>query len=399
MKILFLTPYLPDNPDEIPYKARPYYWLKHLSKNNEIHLVSFIDNLEQNKNIQKLNKFCSQIVTVLRKPKSGLKYRLKNILENNPYFIFNQFKSNEMRVKIDNLLKNNKYDAIQVCTKAMAQYVLKLKEIPKFIDVVDCGTRFYMQQWKFNTGLRNRILSFIDWHKVRKYEPYICSKFNSCFLSNPADRDFLKKLNPELSIEIVTHGTNLEYFKPETVKEDFPSLMFYGNMDYTPNNDAMISFCTDVFNTINTVFPDIRLYITGKGVSEKLRKLASNNKNILLTGYVDDIRNFIAKSSIIICPLRIGTGIKTKVLEAMAMGKSVVSSSIGAEGINATPDQDIMVADKPKEFVDTIIKLINDSKLRSAIGANARKSVECHHNWDTIGDRLIGIYNKEIGLK
>lgn len=395
MKILFLTPFLPYTSQE-GNKIRPFNWIKHLSKKNEIYLVSLIESAKENEYLNELRKYCSKVVAVLRRPKSGFKYRIINLFQNSPYFIVKQFESSEMQEKINLILKENKFDLVHVSTLAMTQYIDDIKGIPKILDAVDCNKRNYFQQWQSAKGLRNRILSFIDWYKIRSYECKMYSKFNKCLLASPVDKKFMEKLHADLPIEVIPNGVDLEYFKPQITEEEFPSLVFTGFMNYIPNEDAMIYFCSKILPLVEETYSQIKCYIVGKGVSDKLRKAVANKKNVMLTGFVEDVKTFINKASIFICPLRMGTGIKNKVLEAMAMRKPVISSSFGAESINVVPGKDIMIADKPEEFAKHIIELLKDKNKRFEIGTNARRLVENNHDWSFLGKAMDKIYKEAV---
>ena len=146
MKLLLLTPFLP-YPPQATNKIRPFNWMKYLSKKYEIYLVSFIESNKEKEYLSELGKYCSQIVTVLRRPKSGFRYRVMNLFQNLPYYIVKQFESTEMQERINLILKENKFEFIHVSTLAMAQYVYVVKGLTKILDAVDCYTRNYLQQW------------------------------------------------------------------------------------------------------------------------------------------------------------------------------------------------------------------------------------------------------------
>lgn len=398
MKILFLTAFLP-YPPQAGNKIRQFNWIKYLSEKNEICLVSFIESTKEKEYLNKLRKYCLKVVAVLRRPKSGFKYRIINLFQNSPYFLVKQFKSNEMQKKINLILKENKFDLVYVSSLAMAQYIYGIKGIPKILDAADCITRNFLQQWQSATGLRHRILSFIDWYKIKNYECEMYSKFNKCLLASPVDKKFMEKSCAALPIEAIPNGVDLDYFKPRIAEEESPSLVFTGFMDYAPNEDAMIHFCSKILPLVEKTYPQIKCYIVGKNVSNKLKEAVANKKNVVFTGFVKDIRTFIDKATVFICPLRMGTGIKNKVLEAMAMGKPVVSSSIGAEGIDVVPGKDIMIADKPEEFAKQVVELLKDKNKRLELGMNARRLVENKHNWSSLGKAIDKIYKEVAAIK
>lgn len=391
MKILLLTHLLP-HPKLTTNRARAFNWLKYLSRNHQVSLVSFINSAQEREQLAALREYCHEVVTVLREPKNRFFSRIINLFQHTPYFVIKEYNSLKMAKEVSAMLRKDAFDLIHVYSLAMAHYVANTKGVIKILDAGDFFTRNYYQQWHSPINLGRRILSFIDWVKMKQYEPAIFSKFEKCILVNHNDKEFIMSSNPKFPIEIITYGVDLEYFKPQSEKEEFPSLIFTGSMDYVPNADAMLYFCRQILPLVEQRYPQIRLYILGRGVSYELKRLAAMKDNIILTGFKNDIREFVAKANIFICPLRIGTGIKTKLLEAMAMGKAIISTSIGIEGIKVVVNKDVMVADSPQDFADTIISLLANKSLRTAMGKNVRIAAEKDHDYKLLTSKLEDIY-------
>jgi sugar transferase (PEP-CTERM/EpsH1 system associated) len=397
MKVLLLTHLLSYSRRQTN-RIRAFNWLKYLSQRHEIFLVSFVDSAEEMAHLEELKKYCCGIEVVLRRPRRGLLCRLANIFQGAPYFILTQFTSPEMQAKINQVLRENKFDLIHVYSLAMAQYVCKVRGVGKILDAGDCITRHYLQEWMSPISLRDRVSSFIDWAKMRNYEPKMFFGFEKSILVNPIDREVISKKNPGLSIEVIPYGVDLEYFQPQDVEEDFPSLIFTAGMHYLPNTDAIVHFCLHILPRIEKKYPQVKLYILGEKSCQKLNRLAEKKKNIILVGFVEDIRNLMAKASVFICPMRLGTGNKTKVLEAMAMAKAVVSTSIGAEGYNLVSGKEILIADDPENFSGAVLRLLDDKRLRGSLGVNARKKAEEEHNFEALAQKMDAIYSA-VGRK
>lgn len=309
------------------------------------------------------------------------------------------FASDEMKQKLATLLNGHRFDLIHTSTLAMAQYTSDIQGVVKILDGVDSVSRNNLQQWKTPTGLRNRVLSFIDWLKTVGYEPSLYSRFDRCLLVSAVDRVFLQKKNPRLPIDIATIGVDHDYYQPYSGEESAHRLVFSGVMNYIPNDDAMIFFCSSILPIIEQKYPAVPLYIVGKNVSRRLSMIAQKKPNIILTGFVEDNRQIIGESTVFVCPLRIGTGIKNKVLEAMAMGKAIVSTSIGAEGIPVVNGHDMFIADKPDEFAEAVIRLLEDANTRREFGVRARQIVIREYDMEKIALTIDAIYTEEFGKK
>jgi glycosyltransferase involved in cell wall biosynthesis len=154
-------------------------------------------------------------------------------------------------------------------------------------------------------------------------------------------------------------------------------------MDYFANVEAVVYFVRVILPHISRVIPDVKFYVVGSNPAEELHALAKDNPNIFVTGYVDQVQPYMAKAAVFVAPMRIARGVQNKILEAMAMGVPVVTSSLGHEGISAVPGRDIYVEDLPERFADRVAQLMLDSKLRLSISINSRNIVEKSYDWST----------------
>lgn len=178
----------------------------------------------------------------------------------------------------------------------------------------------------------------------------------------------------------------MEYFQPATVAETPNSLVFTGSMDWLPNEDGILYFADAIFPLIKQQCPEISLEVVGRKPSRKLQSLAEADRRIRLTGWVDDIRPFLARGSICVVPLRIGGGTRLKIFEAMAMGKAVVSTTVGAEGLPVESGANVILADAPKDFAESVISLLRDPNQRKRLGAAARTLVEEKYSWRSVAE-------------
>ena len=194
------------------------------------------------------------------------------------------------------------------------------------------------------------------------------------------------------------NGVDCSYFTPSKNGMKPHSLVFTGSMDWEPNNDAIFYFIKHIYPLIKKKVQEISFTIVGRDPSDALIKLASKDKSIELTGRVDDVRPYIANSCLYIVPLRIGGGTRLKILEAMAMGKTVISTSIGAEGLEVTSEENIILADEPQVFAKRALELFENNNLRKNIESSGRKLTEQKYSWDIIADKL-GETWEAVGIK
>jgi glycosyltransferase involved in cell wall biosynthesis len=199
---------------------------------------------------------------------------------------------------------------------------------------------------------------------------------------------------PGAPIHVTPNGVDCEYFMPSNDDEEPFSLVFTGAMDVPANMDACIFVATEILPRVISQYPGARLYLVGKDPAPAVRRLASNR--VVVTGTVPDVRPFLARAQVVIAPLRGGSGTRLKILEAMAMGKAIVATGIGAEGIEYTPRENLLIADSPESIGAAILDLFGDAGLRSRLGAAGRRLVCERYTWNLLEAKLDELYS--LGL-
>ncbi len=187
------------------------------------------------------------------------------------------------------------------------------------------------------------------------------------------------------NIVTIPTGVDIEHFSPQDISTKPTSLVFVGSMDWLPNEDAVLYFASDILPILKKELSGIHLTVVGRNPSPRLKKRLNLVPEIHLTGWVDDVRPYIAKASIYIIPIRIGGGTRMKIYEAMAMGKAIISTSIGAEGLAVKDEENILLEDNPFEFSKKIIMLGKNQKMRAKLGEKASTFVRQHCSWQQVG--------------
>jgi glycosyltransferase involved in cell wall biosynthesis len=312
------------------------------------------------------------------------------------------------------------YDVVQVEGIEMAQYGLgvpgpderrmtddersSLDFRPRSLLVFDDhNAEYVLQQRAFETDVRlpgrwvGALYSLIQWQKLRRYEACACRVADRVIAVSEADADALRRLVPGLPVTVVPNGVDLDYYSATSNLQPPTSnfeLVFTGKMDFRPNVDAVVWFCGQVLPRIWRIAPEVRFVIAGRDPSRRVQALAADQR-IAVTGYVADVRPYIAGAGVYVVPLRVGGGTRLKVLEAMAMGKAIVSTRLGCEGIAATDGQELVVADTADDFARQVLTLLADPARRRTLGTAARRLVEQRHQWGAIVSQLEAAYRPE----
>src|SRR5437762_1249566 len=204
------------------------------------------------------------------------------------------------------------------------------------------------------------------------------------------DRDFFASFLPADKLTVISTGVDIDYFQPSTELEESNTLVFTGSMDWLPNEDGICFFVEQILPHIREVIPTVKLNVVGRKPSRQLLDLAVDNPAVTLTGWVEDIRPHLAKGAVCVVPLRIGSGTRLKIFEAMAMGKAVVSTTIGAEGLPAHHGKHLLLADSPADFARCVIELLRNGNSRRDLGVAARRLVESQYSWAAVTKDFAG---------
>jgi sugar transferase (PEP-CTERM/EpsH1 system associated) len=388
MKILMVTERYPFPPfDGVNLKV--YHLIKGLfNKGHNIFLVSFT-NHNEDINYGDMNKYCEIIDLIHKKP---IKFRfikaLFNIFENKP-FSLKPYNSKLTMEKIKTIIEKGHFDIVHFDMCNMAQFYIITGNSPAVIVPNDAIHISEKTKALYNKNLIWKAYYYMQYRKWRKYESDAYTKFAKCIVVSEADKKALLSNNSNLDITVAPNGVDIDYFRPLKLQKEYPSLIFTGSMSSFQSYDAVLYFYEMIFTRLISKVPNIKLLIVGKNPHPSIQKLA-NNKSIVVTGFVEDLRPYIDKSTIYICPMRAGAGIKNRLLEAMAMEKPIIATRKSCETIDAIHMEHIYIADSPSEFVDGIIRLLKNNDLRNKLATNARDLARENYSWQ----KTISIYEK-----
>jgi len=375
--------------------------VKHLSKKNNITLLCFRQLTGEPKQVTGLEQHCEVIETVDIPIYQSLSYKMllatrntfsfENLLAKKHCF-FTPYYSAEMCRKFEYILTHGKFDLIY--TDAVMAYLSRHVGLPKIAHVFDCGTRAYFERYKNEQHLIRKVLRWLIYRKVKIDESIICKDFDAIIVVADHEKDAFNLFFPRVDVRVIPNGVDCEYFKPRGDEEKFPSLVFVGGMSHPPNIEGILYFHKYIYGHIKREFPDVRLYVVGRDPAKEVQELTSD-ETVTVTGYVEDVRPYLARSSLVIVPLISGSGMKNKILEAMAMEKTVITTSIGALGIDVTPGKNIIIADEPMMFAQRVTELLSNEQLRRVIAYEARKFAETRYSWASTADAVNKLFEEK----
>lgn len=414
MKILFVSPQLPYPPDK-GATIRTFALMKGLAqRGHEIHLLSFIRSEDDLEWLPQMRPYYTQATTVIA-PQRTAQTRLRNLLLSPLPDMAWRLPSAEFSARLDELLQSQHFDIVQVESIEVAQYALQIVKGRSnghkrpLVVFDDLNAEYVLQKRAFEIDSRSprkwpkALYSWLQWQRLHSYETRICTSVDSVLVVSEADAAAISAVNQRINLHVVPNGVDCTFFSPDVMPASYDdalkikhmaALAFTGTMDFRPNVDAVVWFCREILPLIKKEAFHVHFYIVGKNPPPEVRALAG--PAVTVTGYVSDIRPYMSNSQVYVVPMRMGSGTKLKVLEAMAMRIPVVATPLGAEGIDVTHGQDIMIGATPAEFARQVSQLLVDAEERSRLAASARRLVEEKYDWTTIVPALEKVYTQEL---
>jgi glycosyltransferase involved in cell wall biosynthesis len=387
LRILQISPRLPYPPDS-GGSIGIYNITKHLAlRGHKITLAALVNELKQ---VPELEKHCQlkQIRVNIDLPKYKI---FSNMFSRTPYTI-SKYQSSLAREILLNLVDQDKFDIVYLDHLHTAYYGEAIKRsyhLPIVLREHNVETRIMERLYRNATNPIIRFWAYVQYRKLRAYEIHMCEMFDKCLMTTYVDEKWIKEANPKINTSIIPAGVDTTFFHPLEVEEDPYSILFIASMDWLPNVDGFLWFYKEIFPLILRYEQRTKLVVIGQNPPKMIRKLAS--ENVIIIGYVKDVRPYIAKASLLVVPLRIASGIRIKILNAFAMGKAVVSTSIGCEGIEVKHKEQLCIADTKEAFAESVIALMNDPVERKRLGEAGRALIHAKYRWEHIVERLENI--------
>ena len=324
---------------------------------------------------------------------------IKNLASYMPY---NMYKYKDIRVikKIDEILSHKKVDVIYIDHLHMAIYAKHIKklypEIPLVLRQHNVETTIMERFYKNQTNFIIKNYALMQYIKLKRYEGKIAKSFDKILMLTEDDKDRMYNMCKHKDIKVIPAGVDIDRYYPKHELYEENSIVFLGAMNWLPNEDGVLWFVENIFEKIVAANNNAKLYIVGKNPTQKVKNLERNN--IIITGFVEDEREYIARGSVFIVPLRIGGGMRIKILNAMSMEKCIISTSIGAEGINIINNKEIFIEDEIEKISNKIIYAMKNRDINKQMGENARKKIIDEYSWSAVINKIIEELDKLIQI-
>lgn len=382
--ILYLVHRLPYPPNKGD-KVRSYHLLKHLAKEHNVYLGTFVDDPEDEVHIETVRNLCTDLHVARLEPRFAKIRSLNGLLAGEPLTL-RYYRDAGLQAWVDNTFKYHKIDAVVIFSSAMAQYIEDKRRVPVLIDFVDVDSAKWTQyadkhRWPMSWIYRR------EGKLLLAYERLMANLATRSFFVTEAEVVLFTRLAPECRVRIdaMCNGVDAEFFSPDVGRENpfganETSIVFTGAMDYWPNIDAANWFVNEILPSLRQQRPEIRFYIVGRSPTPEVLALA--DEHVVVTGTVPDVRPYLQYAAVVVAPLRVARGIQNKILEAMAMERPVIATTECAAAVDAKIDAELLAAATAGEFIAQINRQLTNPENATTIGQAARARVVARYSWD-----------------
>jgi sugar transferase (PEP-CTERM/EpsH1 system associated) len=386
-------------PPDTGGKIRSYHILRELAREHAITFFSFY-GAHANDSHGQLEEIFERVITIplhLPEPKSfrelceyGLRLRTRE-----PYNI-SKYCRPRVREELSRLLRNESFDAI-VCDFVIAAGVIPWEvSTPKILFTHNVESVIWQRHYRIAKNPLWKALSWREWRTMQAAEKRYLQEADHVMTVSEADRRYFAEFLDAAKLSVIPTGADTDFFSPTKEPETPNSLVFTGSMDWLPNEDGVIYFIKEILPLIRREVREVSLTIVGRNPSPRLKELAAGTASVHLTAWVEDIRPYLSQAAVCVVPLRIGGGTRLKIFEAMSMGKAIVSTTIGAEGLPVRPDEHLVIADGPAHFAESTLALLRNPERRRSMGVTARDLVVQNYGWRMVAKQFADILAEVI---
>lgn len=382
---------------------RQFNLLRQTSGHSRITLLAFnqkglSDSDEDLARGREMLQHCCREVEIFPIPseQSRLRYYLLlllNLFSPVPFPV-QRHRSRALRLAVREQLRRQRFDLVHLDATVLAEYGMLARGIPTLIVHHNVESVLLRQRAAGHRSLPARLyLRYQAW-KFHRFETRIAPAFRVHITVSEHDRQLLLGHCPGANVRVICNGTDTDRLRPDPVAENSRTLLFLGSMNWAPNPDAVLFFLSQIWPLIKRDLPDVSFDVVGISPPGAVLAAASRDTAVRVHGFVADVRPYFAGAAVFVVPLRLGGGTRLKILDAMAMGKAIVSTSVGAEGLDLADGEEIVLADDPALFARSVVRLLNDPGARQALGRRARERAVASYSWEKSGRELLALYEE-----
>ena len=386
LRILFVTPYVPST-----VRIRPLAFIRELARQgHQVTLACLVQPDWEAAYLSEVALYCQAVHPVYLRRFESYVHSLASLPTRVPLSVV-YCRSGEFDQLVRRLVHAGDFDLTHTEFVRAALVTAHLNNLPKVFDAVDSLTLTYRRSLTAaHVSPKQRLISLIEWLKMRGFEPWVLHHFDSILASSPADQQALQREN--VHVEVIPNGVDIDYFAFHEGPRDDATIVFLGKMSYYVNVASVLWFYRQVLPLVRCQRPEVKFKIIGRNPVPAITALNADPA-VEVTGTVPDVRPFLAQATLAVCPMVTGAGIQNKMLEAMAMGTPCVATSLACQALQVQCGYEVMIADTAEAFATAVCELLDNPGRRRQSAEQGRRYVEHHHVWERIGDQLNQVYD------
>jgi glycosyltransferase involved in cell wall biosynthesis len=389
LNVLYVSP-LPPSPPRFGAQARVHGLITNLARRHDVTAISLIDRgFDVEECRRAMTGYCREVVLIPNpNGREGVAKRALQLrsLVSPRSFEHHHFAVPALQETLDRVQRRTRFDVVNL--EFPYQAYLRLRQSPPgtpppalVIDAHEIAHDLVRQMARGDVGVGRRLFAGLNWRKLRGDE---CAAFRSAdgiYACSAADQARVLAHVPTARTAVIPNAADVDFYQPRSSdpSSDGRTVVFFGLLSTLPNIDGVRFFVQEVWPLVAARRPDARVKIIGARPPQAVRELAG--PGVEITGFVDDLRPHLASAAALVVPLRLGGGTRLKIVEGMAMGRPIVSTTLGAEGIEALPERDILIADEPSSFAGAVVRLLDDPALAARLGSSARQLAVERFSW------------------
>jgi polysaccharide biosynthesis protein PslH len=380
MKILLLTQVLPYPPDSGP-KIKTWNLIKHLARRHQVTLVSFVRG-DQTEDVQELERYCERVIAIPMQRSVWMDARAfgRSLTSGLPWSILRDERW-AMRLAVQELANAEDFDIVQADQLGMAQYALSVAGGRKVLDAHNAVWQLYQRLWETLPNGPFKLLWGREWPLLKQYEGQVCRQFDGVFAVSQTDRTALEAvMGASEKLCVVPITVDADEVLPVRREPTADHILSMGTMFWQPNIEGVLWFAREIYPLIQAERPNTKVDIVGARPPKEIARLAQTQPAIHVSGYVQDPSVYLEKAGVMIVPLLAGSGMRVKILQALAQELPIVTTSIGCEGIDVEHGRHVLIADTPEEFARCVLRLLADPGLGRSLGRQGRELVLARYN-------------------
>jgi glycosyltransferase involved in cell wall biosynthesis len=396
MKILFVTPFLP-SPPRFGGQRRLDGLMRGLAKNHEVSALAFNRTDEwEHSSLDATRGYCHEVVTIpnldLTDNREKRTLQLRSLASLHSYEHLLAARRADFQQTLDRMLQKSQYDIVQFEFAQMAAFRCDRGQRAATFVLDEHNVEYdILRRTARSPGeLGRHVYNSLNWRKLAREERAAWRRFDGLTFTSRRDQEPVQQEFPGAQSAVVPNGVDVSEFSPSDGRVDADMILFFGAINYQPNHDGVSYFIDEIFPKLRHLRPNARFCILGPGARQAVLDRQGNGVEVL--GMVDDVGPYLDRAAAVVVPLRIGGGTRLKIVEALSKGKPVISTSLGAEGLDVVHDQHLLLADEPGEFARQTARVLADSELAARLGKAGRALMEEKYSWRSIVAGLENFY-------